>query len=154
MWRRFRAAHLLRGVVAIALLASGLAMAQQVDRYYMEMRDRFYAAAIILTGAGFQISHEPYVQTLGHQRYRDFTVYLRGGMQYAVFAVGDDDARDIDLEIYDDQGRLIARDESVDREALVGVQTRYSATHTVRLIMRSCRSTTCYAGAGVFVRQR
>jgi hypothetical protein len=134
------------------LLAAGGAWSQ--DRYYLEMRDRFLRAAVMLTQAGFTLSHEPFVQTFGNQRYRDFTLQLQGGSQYAVFAVGDDDARDIDLEVYDDRGRLIAQDEGMESHALVGVEARYTAVHTVRVIMQDCRARQayCWAGVGVFVR--
>lgn len=156
-WRRIVARRLLPVLVGALLLGQGLASAQQTDRYYYEMRERLLNAAAVLIMAGYQLSHEPNVQVYGRNRYRDLTLTLDGDRQFAIVAVGDDDALNIDLQLFDQEGRLIGQDLRVGREGMVGilqVSTYYTARYTLRVIMRECQTPDCYLGLGIFVRVR
>jgi hypothetical protein len=118
------------------------------------MRDRLLRAGAVLVMAGYRLSHEPHVQVYRHDHYRDLSLTLDGQREFALVAVGDDDARNIDLQLYDPQGRLIAQDLGPSNVAMVQVNTRVVARWTLRVIMRECATQDCYAGVGVFMRVR
>lgn len=156
-WRRIAAQRLLPLLVGALLMSQGMVSAQQADRYFYEMRERLLNAAAVLIRAGYQLSHEPNIQVYGRNRYRDLTLTLEGDRQFAIIAVGDDDASNIDLQLFDQEGRLIGEDFRTGREGAVGilqVSTYYTARYTLRVIMRECQTPDCYLGLGIFVRVR
>lgn len=120
-WRRIVAQRLLPVLVGVLLLGQGLVSAQQTERYFYEMRERLLNAAAVLIMAGYQLSHEPNIQVYGRNRYRDLTLTLDGDRQFAIVAVGDDDALNIDLQLFDQEGRLIGQDLRAGREGAVGI---------------------------------
>lgn len=148
-----------RRVVTWLLLAATLSMpllavSQQSSPYYREMSDRLVRAAAMLVMAGYQLSHEPHVETYARNSYRDMNLTLEGNRQFAMVAVGDDDARNIDIQLFDQEGRLIAQDVRPDAVAVVQVATYYTARYTLRVIMRQCDTPDAFVGLGVFVRVR
>jgi hypothetical protein len=152
-----RRAALLRRIFVVllcgAVLAPGAVLGQQRDRYYYEMRDKLLRAASVFARTGYELSHDPYVQIFRDRTSREFTLLMEARRSYAIVAVGDDDAIDIDLELYDERGRLIDQDQGREAEAIVTAVPGYAARFTVRVILRECSTQDCYVGAGVFVRR-
>lgn len=62
-----------------------------------------------------------------------FIRYLDKGQTYIIAGGGDDDVRDLDLEVYDDDGRVIARDDKDDNQPVVRFTASYSGKCTIRL---------------------
>lgn len=68
------------------------------------------------------------------------------GTDYAIFAAGDDDCRDIDIAIYDKYWNLVASDSSADSAALAEFRARYTGTYNIKVKMYSTYgSSACYA---------
>ena len=53
---------------------------------------------------------------------------LYAGNEYALVASGSSEARDVDIEVYDENWNLIARDQDSDRVAVVRVKPRWTGT--------------------------
>jgi len=64
-----------------------------------------------------------------------FDTDLRGGVEYLFLADGDLDAEDIDLEIIDGNGNVVASDLRPNREAVVTFTPPWDGRYTMRLIL-------------------
>jgi hypothetical protein len=63
-----------------------------------------------------------------------FSQSLESSLEYLVLASGDDDARDVDLEIRDENGKLVAQDiASIDANARIVFRPTATARYTVRI---------------------
>jgi hypothetical protein len=62
-----------------------------------------------------------------------FTVQLTAGKSYRFLAAGDADAKDVDLEILDDNNKIVAQDAETDPTATVDFTPRVSGRYTVRI---------------------
>ncbi len=64
-----------------------------------------------------------------------FNRTLIPGNRYCFVASGDNNASDVDIYIYDSQGRLVARDQHTDRNAYALFQVNYY-TETYRIVVK------------------
>lgn len=62
-----------------------------------------------------------------------YTVPLQAGKNYRVIAAGDNDARDVDVQIVDANGNVVASDVATDSEAVVNYRAASSQRYSVRL---------------------
>ena len=62
-----------------------------------------------------------------------FTVKLEAGVDYRFLAAGDNDARDVDLDIRDPDGNTVAVDDKTDPEAVVNYSPTKTGIYTVRI---------------------
>jgi len=62
-----------------------------------------------------------------------YKVSLEEGKQYRFLAARDEDAKDVDLEILDADGKRVAMDEKTDPEAVVDFVPNASGTYQVRI---------------------
>lgn len=66
------------------------------------------------------------------------TTTLNAGSTYRVVAVGDMDAKDVDVEIVNaDTGKVVARDTLINPEAIVDYRPTQSGRYTIRLRLYS-----------------
>lgn len=62
-----------------------------------------------------------------------YTVQLQAGKRYRFLAAGDVDAKDVDLEVQDANGRIVASDTATNPEAVVEYTPANTARYTVRI---------------------
>ena len=62
-----------------------------------------------------------------------FTTTLTAGKEYRIVAAGDMDAKDVDVEIRDESGRVVASDTLAYPEAIVNFRPGSTGRYTVRL---------------------
>jgi hypothetical protein len=62
-----------------------------------------------------------------------FTLSMEEGRDYRCLAAGDNDARDVDLQVVDPNGQVVAEDTGGDPEAVVNYRPKTSGKHLVRL---------------------
>lgn len=62
-----------------------------------------------------------------------YTTELKAGKGYRFIAVGDMDARDVDLQIVDSRGRVVANDSLTEPEAIVNFRPQNTDRYTVRI---------------------
>ena len=80
-------------------------------------------------------------------------IYLdKGGVNYVILGVCDNDCSDLDLRLFDPNGREVASDLLTDDNPVVNVTPRRTGTYTVRAIMTTCSSQPCRYGIGVYGR--
>jgi hypothetical protein len=62
-----------------------------------------------------------------------YTIPLQEGKNYRFVAAGDADAKDVDLEVVDSSGKVVAQDVKDDPEAIVDYTPTSSGRYTVRI---------------------
>jgi hypothetical protein len=70
-------------------------------------------------------------ESVGSRSVDRYTITFRAGERGRVWAVGDGD---IDIEVYDENGNLIARDNDDDAEPEVAFTPRWTGPFTIRVI--------------------
>lgn len=68
-----------------------------------------------------------------------YTIKLTAGKKYRFIAAGDGDAKDVDLEVIDSDGRTKARDVKTDPEAIVDFTPTETGVYTVRIRLYASR---------------
>lgn len=66
-----------------------------------------------------------------------FTINLQAGKQYRFIAVGDMDAKDVDLQVLDGNGKVVASDTTTAPESVVTYTPNTSGRHVVQLRLYS-----------------
>ena len=88
--------------------------------------------------------------TLYRNTYWDITYRLERGIPYVMTAACDNDCEDIDLNLYDENGRPIDSDTKPDDHPVVGVTPLRDATFTLRVTMVRCAHGPCRYGTQAF----
>jgi hypothetical protein len=77
-----------------------------------------------------------------------YTVDLQEGMSYRFIAAGDDDALDVDLEVQDADGNVVARDVKTDPTAVVDYSPKTAGKYSVRIrLFESTNNVPCFCSA-------
>jgi hypothetical protein len=87
-----------------------------------------FALAVLIPAQA--ASDDPIIRGIGRGETKSFTVYLEGGITYAIAAIAGDEAMDLDLELYDDNGRFCVEDTASDASAVVTWTPCWSGTFT------------------------
>jgi hypothetical protein len=133
----------------IVLLTPTAALA---GRFTDQVRGQLMQAAISLGIGSYQLTHNPQVDDLRNNQSKTLNINLRSGISYAFVGVCDEDCRDIDLQVYDENGNLVDSDTDTDDYPMVRVNPRWSGRFRVKVTMANCTASTCYYGVGVFGR--
>ena len=62
-----------------------------------------------------------------------YTVQLTGGKEYRFLAAGDNDARDVDLQVLNEKKDVVAEDAAIDPTATVNFRPAATGKYTVRI---------------------
>lgn len=120
------------------------------NRYQDQIRGQLILAATALGLGNYELSHDPYINSLRANSTNHLRLNLRSGKSYAVVGVCDEDCSDIDLKIYDDNQNLIDTDSGTDDYPMVQVSPTWSGEFSVEVRMYDCSASDCYYGIGVF----
>ncbi|GEM_PF-5072668 len=99
-----------------------------------------------------EMSQKPYVESLWQDESSYFPLQLKEGKNYAILGVCDKDCEDIDLKLYDHNGKIIDYDTSSDNTPLVTVKAEEAQELKIKVEMSTCAVAPCYYGIGVFER--
>jgi hypothetical protein len=105
-----------------------------------------------LARAGFYPTHTTQTGLLFENRSSEFSVWLRGNVEYVFRGTCDDDCSDLDLELRNASGVLIDRDTAWDDVPEVRVTPPTSGYYRVRVIMSDCLLEPCAYAVGTFGR--
>ncbi|MDX2256990.1 MAG: hypothetical protein NW214_15865 [Pseudanabaenaceae cyanobacterium bins.39] len=122
----------------------------QNDKWTNQVRSQLVRASVAIGLVNYQMTHNPFIGDLGNRGKDDVTLNLRRGTSYAIVGVCDNDCRDIDLELYDDNGNLVASDTQNDDTPVIRITPRWNAEFTIRVVMASCSNSPCRYGIGTF----
>lgn len=137
------------GVLAGALVLNS--SAASADPYVEQTVTQLAAASLVMGLGDYTLQGTPQVGKL----YRDYAavryrVRLEAGQHYVLVGVCDADCRSLGLQIYDDNGHLVATDPGGTDVALVEVQPRWSADFEVRVDIPHCEAQRCTYGVGTY----
>jgi len=122
------------------------------DQWEAQVARLLSQAASMATDNGMRRTHTPYIGSLREGATYNHTLQLNGGTAYSLIGVCDNDCSDLDLRLYDANGREVASDVLTDDTPVVNVTPRRTGTYTVRAIMTTCSSEPCRYGIGVYGR--
>ena len=78
-----------------------------------------------------------------------WTMTLRAGVNYRIYAACDDNCGDVDMEIYGADGELADRDTARNDTPYIQVTPTRTGRHQIRLWLYDCRAETCLVAARV-----
>jgi hypothetical protein len=119
------------------------------DRFTDQVGVQLIEAAKRLGLGGYELTHDPFIDDLGNGGEDDITINLDRGTSYAIIGVCDEDCNDLDLAVYDANGRLVASDIEKDDIPFIAIQPRWSARFIIKVLMPSCGNSPCRYGIGV-----
>lgn len=74
---------------------------------------------------------------------------LTAGREYLIYGVCDDDCSDLDINVYDAKGNLVATDEEDDDVPAITVKVTKTADYTIEVAMAACDNDPCYYAVDV-----
>ncbi|MGB3669184.1 MAG: hypothetical protein WA984_03675 [Phormidesmis sp.] len=122
------------------------------DRYTDQVNSQLIFAA---AGAGYNgndMTHDPFIGSLGRGGNDNITLHLSQGVTYSLVGVCDEDCSDLDIVLYDDNGNIVASDLQPDDFPVVTVTPRWNAQFTINVRMVSCSIAPCRFGVSAFGR--
>jgi hypothetical protein len=99
---------------------------------------------------GFERPLQPRSGSLEIQGTINQAFRLKTSQGYAFVAVGDDNADDVDLQVLDKNGNVVAQDNDTDESAVVTFAPQQNETYTARVIMFGCKTGKCEYAIGVY----
>lgn len=127
----------------IAVLMAGLVAfvpAAQANKITEEQMDM---ASLFLLADGYVQSHKDKVDMLIEGEEDSYTYDLKKGGKYRFVGVCDDDCEDLDLEVYDKNGRLVGIDYDNDDAPIVGVKAAYTGKYKLVVSLEHCSTILC-----------
>jgi len=122
------------------------------DQWAAQVVRLLNGAASIATDNGLSRTHEPFIGSLRASASTNHAIQLRGGTEYQIIGVCDNDCSDFDLRLFDPNGREVASDLLTDDTPVLHLTPSRSGTYTLRAIMTTCSSEPCRYGIGVYGR--
>ncbi|MGE3250277.1 MAG: hypothetical protein AB7J28_09230 [Hyphomonadaceae bacterium] len=89
------------------------------------------------------------VAPLQPRAHHDYTVNLRAGVSYRIVGACDNECNDLDLEVRDSAGTVVASDTAPTDFPFVNLRPAADAAYSVRIILKTCTVAPCYVGARV-----
>lgn len=114
-----------------------------------QVRDQLMEAAVAFLAADWAATHV-YADRLLRDGYQDVTFSLRPNHSYIFLGVCDQDCIDMDLQLFDERGRLIDEDFTLGDVPLVGATPNRYVTYTVRVTIPTCYAWRCTYGVAAF----
>ncbi|MBI1831493.1 MAG: hypothetical protein HYR84_08590 [Planctomycetes bacterium] len=131
----------------IGVLASdNRASAQHQGRFVSEAAERLHKAIDRANDAGYTLHDNAFSIGGGWIKQSKknwillFTKTLKAGQPYKFLAAGDKDARDVDIEIIDEDGKVVAKDADPDATAVVNFTPKNTGKYQVRVRLYESRS--------------
>jgi len=115
----------------------------------------------LLDKAGEELARENFTAAAGQTDHHapiardgqaDWTVNLRAGRTYRIVGVCNIGCENVDMELRDASGAVVASDVLEDDVPIVEITPTADAAYTARLIMKACENGPCLASARVFER--
>lgn len=125
-------------LLAATMLAPASARASLADELAIrQVALRLSDTVTAYRGRGWQV-HDFDSAFVQRGAYVDYSVPLCVGNQMVFRGLGDADARNITLQVFDPSGRLVVRDNDSDATPYVSFRVPRSGNYTVRLSLPEC----------------
>ncbi len=133
---------LVLGLAFSAAAYHGIALANQ---YEDQVKTRLAAGALVCSLGGYEVT-STHIDTLRRNGRDTLSLTLRSRSNYKIIGACDDDCTDLDLILYDENDREVARDEKTDDVPIVDVSPRWDADFTLRVHLYACKTEKCVYG--------
>lgn len=137
-------------VLAAATLALPESVQAQDSRWHRQVSSQLSRYTDVLSGRGFERTHELKNGSLRDKQSEYFTVELDGGTSYALIGVCDEDCSDLDLRLYDAAGVEVDADVKTDDYPVVEIRPPRTARYRVKVVMASCSTSPCFYGVATY----
>lgn len=108
------------------------------------------AKACLAQSSGYRLTHDLICSKLDDGYHKFYTLTLRGGTNYMIFAACDGDCDDIDLFIYDENDNLVAKDPDLDDDPVITVTPSWTGSFRLKVAMPGCKVDPCRFGVMIF----
>ena len=122
---------------------------EHADRYTEQVKDQLALLKLKAINDGWMETHNPSMGTLRHNELINDTLTLKGGINYLLLSVCDNDCKDLDIKLYDEDGALVAEDLSDDSLPIVNYKPQFSAKYRLKVEMVKCDNNPCSYGIEV-----
>jgi hypothetical protein len=136
--------------LSLSILAAAPAHAQ--DTWARQVSRLLANASSVAASNGLQLTHEPWIGSLGDGESSRHGITLQGGTTYALVGVCDNDCTDVDFRLFDPNGNEVASDVATDDTPVISITPRRSGQYTLQVVMADCRAEPCRYGIGVYGR--
>lgn len=134
------------------VLVGLLLPAAYAGEYTDQVKAQLATIKLIGLSEGWAESHGNKFDTLDSGRSDSFEFTLRKGNDYKVISVCDEDCSDLDITLYDENDREIAKDTSTDSTPVVSVSPRWTGSFTLKVTMYECSSNPCFYGISILAK--
>jgi hypothetical protein len=139
-------------LAAFVLLAGTPAGAQVPDPWARQLAANLAHAEPTVVGEGFMLAAGPFAGALAQQRARQININLRAGQDYRFVAACDSRCGDIDLRLFDPNGRLVGEDTADNSTPVLRVRANVTGPHRVEVAMYRCGADQCWYAFNVYSR--
>jgi hypothetical protein len=122
------------------------------DRWQADVRRYLTTAGATWTERGFAMSHEVFYGSLNDDASESLNIPLDAGTEYVLIGKCDNDCTDLDLTIYDADGKKLDEDVEEDDSPQVRLTPRSNARYRVKVAMPTCSANPCRYGVGVWAK--
>lgn len=133
-------------LAVLLLTCSSFASADWLDQVRSINRD-------LAREAGYYTeSHNIKYDSMREGGRESYSVRLDRGLSYKIYGDCDTDCHDMDLYLYDDRGRIVARDEEDDDSPILNYTPRYSGKYELVARIPRCDANPCRYAIQIFSR--
>jgi hypothetical protein len=140
----------LLAALAFSIVAAAPAHAQ--DTWARQVSRLLANASSVATDNGLQLTHEPWIGSLGDGESSRHGLNLQAGTAYVLVGVCDNDCTDVDFRLFDPNGNEVASDVATDDTPVISITPRRGGQYTLQVVMADCRAEPCRYGIGVYGR--
>jgi hypothetical protein len=115
-----------------------------------EVKEQLITIAYLMALEDYEITHDVVYNYLDEYESDTYDLNLSRGYSYKIVAVCDGDCGDIDLNLYDENGNVIAKDTGNDDYPIVEVSPRWTGAFKLKIKMYDCDLEPCKVGVVVF----
>jgi hypothetical protein len=130
----------------VMLAAAGPASAQQGQgKFITQASERLAKLVGEANGEGYKLASNKFSVGGGWLKQSSewmtlYTINLEKGKNYRILAAGDNDARDVDVQLLDPNDKVMASDTKTDPEAVVDFRPKVSQRYQVRVRLFASRN--------------
>jgi len=130
--------------VAAVLASAGNVAAQGQGKFVTQATQRLAKLIGEANNDGFKLANNKFSMGGGWIRKSTdwtnlYTIPMERGKSYRILAAGDDDARDVDVQVLDQGGKVLESDTKRDPEAVVNFRPDASARYLIRVRLFASR---------------
>jgi len=132
----------------LVTIASASAPAQ--TRWERQVSEQLRVIATDIAPAGWRYAGDPLTGELRQGQDETLRVALRGGVEYALVALCDEDCRDIEVAVLGADDVVVARSEGWSARPILELRPTESGKYRVVVTMSHCGTSPCAYGVGLF----